>query len=418
MRIGDRLPIKLEQEILRSSHFLVLLTSKALASRWVNMEIEIAEKAPDRSVSIIPILGEANLHTSLLDKFIGADISDKAVFEKVMDQLALLMRGHPQSEWRERARMTEDLGRIVKEVPSLLPLVDRAANRLQIARTILLDGNISDEVETFLMVLYELAEDASQLSVAQVAANFFGRAGIGFDVMAKFLPTVEERESTWPVFQELSTDKGVNSVDRIDRCMQLFALVRWPLDTHFRWFVENQFDQMNEAQKTMAVSYLLFPKRGPGNGAIDLAYYLYSRLPLNTSLENLWVQWAYSGDLISDEDPAIFFRMMKQATKEGLFQFDSVMSAVQSHCRGLARSGITTNCLSVAKVLCKAGEEHYPRRRELAEEMQRAVGSYEWRQAPMPGGFTSSFLRITEMVLRDNPNDARNELLAAYRALP
>ena len=24
--------------------------------------------------------------------------------------------------------------------------------------------------------------------------------------------------------------------------------MRWPLDTHFRWFVENQFDQMNEAQ--------------------------------------------------------------------------------------------------------------------------------------------------------------------------
>ncbi len=50
--------------------------------------------------------------------------------------------------------------------------------------------------------------------------------------------------------------------------------------------------------------------------------------------------------------------------------------------------------------------------------MQRAVGSYEWKQAPMPGGFTSSFLRITEMVLRDNPNDAYNELLAAYRAFP
>ena len=39
-------------------------------------------------------------------------------------------------------------------------------------------------------------EDASQLSVAQVAANpFFGR-GIGFDVMAKFLRRLK-KESTW-----------------------------------------------------------------------------------------------------------------------------------------------------------------------------------------------------------------------------
>lgn len=418
MRVGDRLPAKLEQEILTSSHFLVLLTRKALASRWVNMEIEIAEKASDSSLSIIPILGETNLHTSLLDKFVGADISDKAVFEKVMDQLALLMRGHPQSERRDRECLTADLDRIVKEVPSLLSLVNRGANHLQIADTILLKSSISDEVETFLMVLYELAEDASQLSVAQLAANFFRRAGIGFDVMAKFLLTVEKGDDTWPVFQELSSDKGVKALELIDRYMQLFCLVRWPLDTHFRWFMENQFDQMNDAQKNLAVSYLLSPKRGPGSGAIDLAYYLYSRLPLNTSLESLWEQWAYSGALISGEDPAIFFRMMRQATKEGLFQFDSVMSAFQSHCRGLARSGIPTNCLSVAKILCKAGEEHYPRRRELAEEMQRAVGSYEWKQAPMPEAFTSSFLRITEMVLRDNPNDARNELLAAYRALP
>ena len=83
------------------------------------MEIEIAEKAPDR-VRFDHPNSVKQIHTSLLDKFIGADISDKAEPEK-SDGSARITYARASAASGARARMTEDLGRIVKEVPSLWP---------------------------------------------------------------------------------------------------------------------------------------------------------------------------------------------------------------------------------------------------------------------------------------------------------
>jgi hypothetical protein len=324
MMMGDRLPHKLKEEILMSSHFLVLLTGKALVSRWVNAEIEIAQSAPSGSMAIIPIIGEAKLHSALLDAFLGVDLTDPTLFENVMDKLASMIRGESLSDSRDKERLRKDLDRISKEVPRLSPLTFIGSNQLDIADAISLSPDIAHEAETVIAILYELAEHEEQSSVAQFAANLFRRAGMGFNVIAKFIETAEKKEDIWPVFAEL-TREALASPELIDRFIKLFHLARWPLDTHFRWFVTRELEGMNDVQRSMVVSYMLSPKRGPGNGSIDLAYFLYSQLPQNTSLQGLWARWASLGDLVSDEEPAIFYRMMNEAISKNLLQFDPII---------------------------------------------------------------------------------------------
>ncbi len=78
---------------------------------------------------------------------------------------------------------------------------------------------------------------------------------------------------------------------------------------------------MNDTQKDVAVSYMLSPKRGPSNDAIFLAYFLYSELPQNSSLQSLWVQWAYSGDLVVDGVQDIFYRLISNA-RINIYKFE------------------------------------------------------------------------------------------------
>lgn len=116
MQAGDALPGRIRTAIQSRSHLLVLLTEASVHSSWVSREIAFArELSPE--VTVVPITGETNVSSPLLDETLGVDVSDTALLEARLDELVHSIGGNPAE--RDVVLMRPDLEQLGHELPLL-----------------------------------------------------------------------------------------------------------------------------------------------------------------------------------------------------------------------------------------------------------------------------------------------------------
>jgi TIR domain len=415
MEVGTDLPGQIAREVASSTHLLVLLTMAAGNSKWVTQEIKLAES--HGGISIIPLIAEDGVPIDLLDKSLGIAISDPWKFEDQLDIVARAILGRPVLPDRDISLLKQDLVEIGRESPELRGLIaqlsDERGVTLSVAEAPVIDEHLRHPAETALIELHESLGAAARRSLTLVTAGYFVRLGVGYEVLRRQIAVSPKgAHDVFDMFSYLVTHPPARK-DDLDGICHLFDLASPPIDLIFSLFVERNFAQFSPAQRNWAVRYMTVPYRPSAGFAADAAFDLFSRLPDSAALRELWLAWVrdyeFGGkpDETAANDTRKFYGLMNEAARKRLTQFDPVMDLFEVCFRNLARKP-TLEAIAGATRLIKtasASETGYIRRRGLADELARAVGSSEWKESKYRNDFERAMLQLAFDVANDRDYD-------------
>ena len=216
-------------------------------------------------------------------------------------------------------------------------------------------------------------------------------------------------------------DKFARAED-FDGAFRLFKLALPPQDQAFAEFVTANFDAFSKVERDKAVEFIVTPDRGPKGFAIDVAYNLFSRMPENRSLRNLWWFWVndykFGGrsDVEETQQATYFFALMNSSAKQGLVQFEPIMELFKSRFRALARGGNTDGLDGAMALLLDADDARYVKRRDLAREVIAAFSSAECADRENYKLLRGPVTRLADAIANDrNQHDLRKPFFEAMR---
>jgi hypothetical protein len=246
MQVGDRLPERLAAEIRRSSHFVVLLTTAAVASRWVAQEIEIAKGATEPRIALLPLIAESGVSSSLLDESLGVEIADPLAFEDKLDIVAAATLGTREPVARDAAVLRRDLEDILREAPELRDLIVPLASEGRITHAqpgaVKLTEQQRHPAETGLIALYEFADATARNVISLVAVRCYRQLGVGYEVLRRQIDLASE-DNLSTLSNHLG-DKILRAED-LDGAFSLFQQASPRQDQGFNNFVKRQFRQLH-----------------------------------------------------------------------------------------------------------------------------------------------------------------------------
>jgi TIR domain-containing protein len=433
---GEPLAERVRQAIQSSSRLLVLLTKASVSvSRWVPREVAFArEQTPP--IPIVPLIAESDVQSPLLDEALGVNLSDTALVEAALDDLARALRGDAVQGWRDTALMCKDLEQLGRELPLLSAIQLGGYQSHASFDAIRIDASTMHEVETFVAIEWDLAtapNGGSQAEgstadsdippsdqIAYATADLFRRHGLGYYVLTGFVNTCVDRINVHNMFSRL-TD-GPQQIDgSIEKVRLVFVRAKQPQHVALRWFVIREFERMSEAQRAWAAAHFVQNAHSPENDALFTAFALFKLMPADKALENLWSRWVWQGRIGFDGKPhlnqaRIFFRLMNDAVAQGLGQFQPCIKLFRNHVRNLARGRELRERLAAAEILMSAVDEHYVHLPDLCEEVGAAPSRAEWKQLDLPAAVTSTFVGLVAAVERGD--DARLAYERLLEALP
>lgn len=420
MQVGDRLSDRLADEIRSSSHLAVVLTSEANASKWVAQEIEVARGVSNPAVALIPLIAERGITASVLDESLGVEITDPLTFEDRIETVAGAILGARPSGQRDATLLRRDLEAITREAPELRALIRQLADEGRITHSQLGATLVAEHhrhaAETALIALHELGTKDACYVISLVAAQLYRQMGVGFPVLRRQLDSQpNDGFEVQTMFSHLG-DRYQRPED-LDGAFRLFQSATTPPDQAFAGFVRANFERFTQAQRDMAVTFVVTPDRGPEGFGIDAAFELYSRMPDNTPLRDLWWFWVNDYKFGGKEGvehaqrPSTFFALMNEAAAKGYKQFDPVMEHFESSFRGLVRSRTLGGVLHSVGVLMAASNARYVQRAGLARQLMNALHSAEWDSVVERDEFYAPLRELAEAVARDESLSGALQLL-------
>lgn len=389
LQAGDRLSEKLATEIRQCSHFVVLLSTTSLASKWVTQEIEVAKAA---GALIIPLISEPDLTSPLLDESLGLDIINPLHVEDRLADLARIILDEALQPTAKPALLRQHLESIAVEAPELRTLITQLANKGQLTIAQLNATKLTEQTrhsaETALLALYELSDEEVRYPISLVAAHFYRNHGIGYEVLKRQIFSANENH-LHTMFSHLAD--VFQRPEDFDGAFILFGIGSQRQDQAFANFVRANFDAFSEGDRTIALHLMLTPERGPQGFAIDAAYELYARMPQSRSLRDLWWFWVndykFGGrrEVEETQRATVFFSTMNQSLEKGLQQFGPIMDHFETCFRGLARGrprDYLDDLDGAVSLLKSAADAKYVHRRALARQLNDAFYSAEWNDRP------------------------------------
>lgn len=429
MEPGDALPGRIRQAIQSCSHLLVLLTKASANSRWVQREITFARELMP-PITILPLVGESDVQSPLLDETVGVDVSDTGFLETALDDLARAIRGDGGQASRDMASLRKDLEQLGRELPLLSAIQLSEYESHAYLDAIQINASTMHEVETFIAIQWDVVAPPSEGSisgsgfppsdyVAYATADLFRKHGLGYYVLTRFVDTCADRFSVHNMFSRLTAGPQQND-DSIEKVRRLLAKAQQPQHIVLRWFVMREFERLSEAQKGWAVAHFVQNARGPEDDAIFTAFAFFKLMPKDKALESLWSRWVSQGRIGFDgvlhlDHVSIFFRLMNDAIANGLSQYQECIKLFRNHFRALARGRELRERLAAADILVCAQKERYVQLKDLCEELGAALYSAEWRHLELSAAVTSSFVELVTAVER--ADDAHAALLRLYEAV-
>jgi hypothetical protein len=428
---GASLPKRIQDAIRSCSHLLVLLTKTSTMSIWVQKEIAFARKRKP-PVTILPVVGESDVQSPLLDETVGIDISDTCYFETALDNLTQAVSGNADQSFRNISLLRKDLEQLGREMPQLSSVQLSEYESHAYFNAIPIDSSTMHEVETFAAIQWDLAakqDEPKTLSsahppsdnVAFAAADLFRKHGLGYYVLTRFVETCENRQSVHNMFSYL-TDGLQQNDGAVEKVCHLFAKSQQPQHVTLRWFVIREFERLSEMQMNWAIAHFIQNAKSPENDGIFTAFALFKRMPNSKALENLWERWISQGQIGFDgklhaDIVILFFRLMNDAIVDGLAQFHPGLKLFRNHFRSLARGRKLQERLAAADILSYAQKEHYTQLPNLCEELSAALSSAEWKELNLPAKITSLFAELVTKAERgDDVMAARLRLYEVVNA--
>ena len=411
MQVGERLSERLQAEILQSSHFLVLLTEAANVSKWVAQEIEVAKSRGD-AIKIIPLIAEDGIRTDLLNLSLGIVVADPWTFEERLDVVAGAILGRKSSADRDATLLKGDLGKIGKEAPELRRVIERLGKDGEITEPEL-EALINAEplrhpAETALIALHESVDAKTRHLVALVAAAWFAKLGVGYEVLRRQI-MVEPAGSVHLAGTFNPLGGYIMRQSDLEGVCKLFDLAAVPMDTAFERFVARNLDRFTQSQREWAVTFVTTPYRGPAGGTGPAAFELFSRMPESAALRSLWLAWVtdykFGGKagVPNTESVYTFYSYMNEAASERHRQFEDVVDRFRSRFKILARSNNPREVCGAVHQLEVAGHQSYVGRKALAREFAEAVHSSEWETFEWRETFEGPIMNLAHAVANDRP---------------
>jgi len=409
MQAGDALPGRIRTAIQSRSHLLVLLTEASVHSSWVSREIAFArELSPE--VTVVPITGETNVSSPLLDETLGVDVSDTALLEARLDELVHSIGGNPAE--RDVVLMRPDLEQLGHELPLLSAIQLSEPQSHAFFDALPIDASTSHEVETFVAIEWDIAsapgnsEGAASeggftpsVHVALAAAGVYRSHGLGYYVLTSFAKSCHDRFVVHNMFSRL-VDAPQQSEAAIERVCRLLALTQTPQQIALRCFVLREFARLSERQKQWAVAYLVQRSPTPANDAGVTAFAFFKLMPRDQAVKRLWEKWISDGRFDFDADAlhldmaALFFSMMNDAARDHLDQFNHGLRLFQNRVRGLGRGRNILEVIAAADILFEAQKHKYVQLKELCEELAAAPSTAEWNRLALPEEVTRAFFEL------------------------
>lgn len=396
MEIGSVLPADIREAIAGSSHFLLLWTKDASASKWVAKELAFARDASP-GPAILPLLyGHKAEGTSIKD-INAISIDDPYAFESELDRIAVVIRGKFVEAPGEKGLMRQHLKLVDKEAPLLSGMIQLLSDgefRYPQIDSFSVTEAVKHDVEFALITLYELtpAKSTWRFNVAYVAAVLFRRYAVGYAVLRHQVAS-EPMDGTQIVdfFRELSNRQPDPA--RVEAVITLFeaAVGRYAeqskpaigtADKKYSEFVVANFDQFSADQVDRVIVSTTTPWRGPGKATAYLSFELFKRVPDSPALRSQWFYWINGNRFCHKagvEDPMSseeFFALMNEA--EAYTQFDEVMAYFEECFRELANEGSISALMRIAQVFDAASDTRYRRRRKLYQLVLQRSSRSEW----------------------------------------
>jgi hypothetical protein len=195
-----------------------------------------------------------------------------------------------------------------------------------------------------------------------------------------------------------------HSIGGIEAVRRLFAQAQTPQHIALRWFVLREFSRLSAVQKQWAVAHLVQHARTPGNDAIFTAFSFFKLMPDAEALGRLWERWVSEGRFDFDGNEthldmgAMYIRLMNEAVRDDLHQFDHCMKLFRNRLRGLARGREISEVVAAADILYEAQKQEYVRLGELCEELAAAPYTSEWKQLALPEAVSRAFVELVTAI--------------------
>lgn len=395
MHAGDELTSRIRDEIVHSTHFLLLWTKDASVSKWVAKELEFARSVSPPLV-ILPLLADGVANNAPIDDVVAFPFYEKYEIESKLDTIAKAIQGVVNARSSSEL-MRRHLELVAKEAPVLSAMIKQLADHPEFEYPQLssfsVPENVRHEAEFALITLYELtlANSRWRFNIALVAAELFRRYDIGYAVLERQITSesMDEMHIKW-LFDFLrdrqSNHASLEAVMRLFECMVTKydtepGVANGVVDKKFGEFVVANFDQLSAEQVERAIVSTTTPSRGPRTTAY-LTYELFKRVPDSTALRTEWFYWVNDGKFChkSEIDNAMssgeFFELMNDA--EGYAQFDEVMRDFERCFCALVNEGGEGSLWRIALILDNAKRTRYRQRQRLSQIVLERSYRAEW----------------------------------------
>ena len=288
LRFGDVLGPVIEERIRSCDAVLVIASSAAAGSSWVEKEIAFAVRGnPPKSVC--PVFVEDLKRHALFADHKGADALDHHRFEHVVVALAEAVLGAPLPK-PSAERLEADLQTLAREEPALAPLIDECLEGRGLAN---FDPVLQAPFHTLdfaINALYDAMHDKEQHFVLAAAAFLFARRGAGMYTLEQALTSGRERDTLLNSAVGYPLDRG-----ELDAALALLAIPRPRDDQALAAFIHHTAASMTTAQRIAAAALVTHPYRPPEPFAADAAFATLEKMPENQDVLRLWERWIRNG---------------------------------------------------------------------------------------------------------------------------
>ena len=384
LELGAVLTRDLKDAIHGASHVLVIASHAAAASKWVGDELKYAREVPFRKPVVIPIfVGDTEKHPRFKD-FLGKDFKTRHLVDAGIADLARVLTD-PGTPCNERA-LNGGLAALRSEVPALAPIIGACLGEVEMPWSQLdrlKDPKIAfDDLEFALTSGYEAAPPERRRVTAEIAAYAFRFRGAGSRVIQLDLAA---QTAGCPASDGSALRIAVSEPiarDNLDAAISLLAGSSPPNDHALAGFTNKNFDLCDDHQRTGLVRLMTAPRRGPGGFARDAAYALYSRMPKNHDLRQLWWWWIsigrFEGRERDDAVPSDLLYWMGEGVRKEATAWQSLLDVLYDRVRSLARSRDKSSVTRALDYLIAAADRHFPRLDVVCRAVEEALGSAEW----------------------------------------
>jgi TIR domain len=321
---------KLIRDKIQGADALLVIASRASAdSKWVKQEIDFAEQ---HGRGVIPLFIETLAKHPRFQDYLGIDGVRPQEFADAVHCLLLQLfdRDVPAADPEV---LTAGLRELAEEEPNLAPLILGCLDSEGLHENMDMVYKVAFHALDYAVnALFELTRDRD---IAERAADIFRKAGAGARALSSWIAATGD--GGW----ELTLAVGTRNLEPtlIPTAIKLLSNCNPPNNLALYNFIEQNAEQLDDAQRRSVVLLVTYPERDTGRLGDVLGWWALKKLPDAIDIQNMWTRWVRDGAF--DGEPCRPFSLaywLTLAHNEGLPGWEAVNEALRTHVHELLRS--------------------------------------------------------------------------------